>query len=81
LSQAVPDDLEGKEVLALLTQDPAQAFDVVVVELAVSRGRSLRVDQALTFEESDLRDGHVGKFLAQEAQDISDGQVTPAGHL
>ena len=65
--QAVPDDLERQEVLALLAQHPAQPLDVVLVELAVARRRALGVDEALALEEADLRDGDVGELLAQQA--------------
>jgi hypothetical protein len=42
--QAVPDDLEGQEVLPLLAQDPAEPFHVRFEELPVARGRTLGVD-------------------------------------
>ena len=75
VGQAVPDHLEGQEVLALLAQHPAQPLDVMVVELAVARRRALGVDQALALEESDLRDGDVGELLAQQREDVADRQV------
>ena len=76
--QAVADDLEREEVLALLAQDPAQPLDVVVVELAVARRRALRVDETLALEETDLRDRDVGELLPQEGEHVADGQVRPA---
>ena len=62
-------------MLALLAQHPAQALDVVLVELAVPRGRALRVDQALALEEPDLGDGDVGELLPEQGQDVADRQV------
>ena len=78
--QAVPDHLERQKMLPLLAQHPAQAFHVVVEELAVARGRTLRVDQPLALQEPDLRDRDVGEFLPQQGQDISDGEVRAAAH-
>ncbi len=80
VSEAVTDDLQGEEVLALLAQDPAQTLDVVVEELAVSRGRTLGVDQALALEEPDLRDRDVGELLPEEGQDVTDGEIAAAAH-
>ena len=80
VGQAVPDHLEGQEVLALLAQHPAQALHVVVEELAVARGRTLGVHQALALEEADLRDGDVGELLPQQGQDVADGEVGAAAH-
>ena len=78
--QAIADHLEREEVLTLLAQDPAQAFHVVFEELAVARRGALRVDQALALEKADLRDRDVGKLLAQQSQDIADGEIRAAGH-
>jgi hypothetical protein len=78
--EPVLDDLQGEEVLALLTKHPPQAFDVVLVELPVARGRALRVDQPLALEEPDLGDGDVRELLSEQAQDVSDRQVGPSAH-
>src|SRR5207302_8679952 len=72
--QSALDDLQREEVLTLLAQDPAQALDVVVVELSVARGRALGVEQALALEESDLRDRDVGELVLQQRQDLPDRQ-------
>jgi hypothetical protein len=42
--QAVPDDLEGQEVLPLLAQDPTEPFHVWLEELSVARRRTLGVN-------------------------------------
>ena len=75
VGQPVPDDLEGEEVLALLAQDPAEALDVVLEELAVARWGALGIDQPLALEEPDLRDGDVGELLPQEGQHVPDGEI------
>ena len=72
---AVLDHPQREVVLALLAQDAAQQFDVVVVELAVSRRRPLRVDQTLALEEADLRDRDVGELLEQQPEHLTDRQV------
>ena len=48
------DHLEGQEVLPLLSQDPAKAVDVRLVELTVTGWRPLRDEQAPALEETDL---------------------------
>ena len=72
---AVLDHPQREVVLPLFAQDAAQQFDVVVVELAVSRRRAFRVDQALALEEADLRDRDVGELLEQQPEYLSDRQV------
>jgi hypothetical protein len=80
IGQAVADDLERQKVLALLAQHPAQALHVGLEELAVTRRGTLRVHQSLALEETDLRDGHVRELLAQQREDVPDGQVRAAAH-
>ncbi len=80
LLEAALDHLEGKEVLALLAQHPAQPLDVVLVELAVPRRRPFGVDETLALEEADLGDGDVGELLAQQREHVADRQVRPAAH-
>jgi hypothetical protein len=80
VGQPVPDHLEGEEVLALLAQYPAQALHVGVEELSVPRRRALRVHEALALEEPNLGDGDVGELLAQQRQDVPDGEVRAGGH-
>ena len=48
--QAVLDDLERQEVLSLLTEHPAQALHILLVELPVARRRSLGIDQTLALQ-------------------------------
>src|SRR5664280_3849836 len=55
--EPVLDHLERQEVLPLLAQHPTQSLDVVLVELAVARGRPFGVDQSLALEKADLGDG------------------------
>jgi hypothetical protein len=64
-------DLERQEVLALLTEHPLQALDVVVVEFPVTRRCALRINESLAFEKPDLGDGDVRKLLAQQRQHIA----------
>ncbi len=80
LGQPVPNDLQGQEVLTLLAEHPTESFDVMLEELAVPRGGSLGVDQTLALEEADFGDGDVGELLAEQRQDITDGEVRPAAH-
>jgi len=68
------------KVLALLAQDPAQALHVLLVELPVSRGGALRVDQALALQKADLRDRDVGKLLPEQREDVPDGEIRAAAH-
>ena len=75
LVEALLDHLERQEVLLLLVQDPPQAREVLVVELPVSRGGALGIDETLALEEADLRDGDVGKLVAQLGQDLADREV------
>jgi len=69
--EAALDDLERQEVLALLPQYPAKTVYIVVVELAVARGRPLRDEQPPALEEADLRDRDIGKLLPQQREDIA----------
>src|SRR5205823_5982982 len=75
LVEALLDHLEREEVLLLLVQDPAQPREVVRVELAIPRGRALWVHQPLALEEPDLRDGDVGKLVAQLGEHLADREV------
>jgi hypothetical protein len=58
-------------MLSLLAQDPPQALDVVVIELAVPRGRPLGDEQAAALEEADLRDRDVGELVAEQGKDVT----------
>src|SRR5918996_967283 len=62
LGETLADDPQRQELLLLQRQDVSEPGDVGVVELAVTGPRPLGVDQALGFEEPDLRDAHVGKI-------------------
>lgn len=66
------DHLQRQVLIPLRGQHEAQALDVGHVEAAVPRGRALRADQALRFQESDLGDGDVRKIRTQEIQHGAD---------
>ena len=68
------DDLEREEVVSLQPEDVAEAFDLERPELPISGGRSSRGYQPLGFEEANLRNRHIGKVVAQEVDDVADGQ-------
>ena len=78
--EAVLDDPQGQEVIALLGQDPAEAGEVVLVELPVAGGRALGVEQALALEEADLRDRDVGELVLQQGEHLADRQVRALVH-
>ncbi len=77
LPELAPDHLQREKVLPLLTEDPAEPLDVLVIELAVARRRPLGVEQTLALQKSNLGDGDVGELLFEEGQDFSDGEVVP----
>jgi hypothetical protein len=79
-SQAVPNDLQGEEMLALLAQDPTQTLYITFIEFAVSRGRTFGIDQPLALEKADFGDGDVGELFSEQRQDIANGQVRTATH-
>ncbi len=64
-------------MLALLAEHPLKALHVVVVELPVARRGALGIDESLTFQESDLRNGDVRELLAQQRQYVAYRQVGP----
>ena len=78
--EAAFDHLEGEEVLALLAEDPAEAIDVGLVELAVTGRRPLGNEQPPALEETDLRDRHVRKLLTQQRENVANGQVGALPH-
>ena len=66
-------------------ENVAQTFNVVVIKLAVSRGRTLRNNQALAFEETDFRNSDIGKLLKKKSEYLTNGKVgtfsrSPLGH-
>jgi hypothetical protein len=63
--ETILDHAQRQKVLALLAQDEAESFDVVVVELAVSRRGAFGNDQALALEESNLRDRDVRELFEE----------------
>src|SRR5207245_2043963 len=65
----------------LLAQDPAQALDITRVELPVPRWCPFGIDEPLALEEPDLRDGDLGKLLAQLAPHVTDRRVRPGHHV
>jgi hypothetical protein len=78
--QAVLDDLEGEKMLPLLAQDPPEALDILLIELAVPRGGPFGVHQTLALQEPDLGDGDVGELLTEQREDITDRQIRPPAH-
>ena len=72
--------LQRKIVVLLLTQDESQSFDFGVTELAISRGGSLRLDEALAFEKPNLRNGDVRKLFEQETEHFPDGKIRLCAH-
>jgi len=80
LGKAAPDDLEREEVLSLLAKDPAEALDVVVVELAIAGWCSLGVDQPLALQEANLGDRHVWELIAQQSEHLADGKMSSLSH-
>jgi hypothetical protein len=80
LLEAALDNFERQEGISLLAQDPAQAVNVRLVELAITRRGALGVDQALALEEADLGDGHVGELFLQERQNLPYREMGTAGH-
>jgi len=65
-------DPEREEGVALLAKYPSQALYVVVIELPVARRRPLGVNEALAFEEADLRDRDVRELVPEEREDLAD---------
>jgi hypothetical protein len=80
VGQPVTDHLEREEVLPLLAQHPTQALHVGLEELAVPRRRAFRVHEALALEKPDFGDGDVGELLAQQREDVADGEVRARRH-
>src|SRR4029079_18194018 len=78
--EAALDHLPGQEMLALLTQDPAQAFHVGVVELPIAGRGALWIEQALALEESDLGDGDVGELVLEEREHFPNRHERPLRH-
>jgi hypothetical protein len=60
------DHLQWQKGVSLLAQDPPEALEIRVVELAVAGRRPLRVDQALAFQEPDLGDGDIGELFLEQ---------------
>ena len=68
-------------MVALLLEDPPQASDVGVVELAVPGRGAFRIEQALALEETDLRDGHVRELVPEELEHFADREEGAVGHV
>jgi hypothetical protein len=81
ITESVLDDFQRKEVLALLSQYPPQAFHVLFVELPVTRRCPLGIDKPLALQEPDLRDGDVGELLPEQGEDVTYRKVRPPAHL
>ncbi len=75
LVEALLDDLQRQEVLALLPEDPAQARDVDAVELPVAGRGALGLDQPLALQEPDLRDRDVGELVLEVREHLADRPV------
>ena len=67
-------------MLALLSQDPAKALDVGLVELTVTRWRPLRDEQAPALEETDLRDRDVREFFAEQGEHVANSEIGAFPH-
>jgi hypothetical protein len=81
ITESVLDDFQRKEVLALLSQYPPQAFHVLFVELPVTRRCPLGIDQSLALQEPDLRDGDIGELLTEQGEDVTNRKVRPPAHF
>ena len=81
ITESVLDDFQRKEVLALLSQYPPQAFHVLFVELPVTRRCPLGIDQSLALQEPDLRDGDIGELLTEQGEDVTNRQGKTARSL
>ena len=75
--QVVLDHPQRQVVVALLGQHEPQPGHVGRRELAVARGRPLRIDEALGLEEPDLGDRDVRELRPQLTQDLPDAQGGP----
>ncbi len=75
--QMVLDHAQRKVAVTLGGEDVAQALDVGVGELAVSRGRALGLDEPLALEKADLGDGDVGEVAPQDLEDFPDAHERP----
>src|SRR5438132_708291 len=64
-------------MLALLAENPTQPLDIGVVELAIAGRGAFGIEQSLTLEEADLRDGDVGELFFQQGQHLSDREIGP----
>jgi hypothetical protein len=67
-------------MLALLPQDPAEAFHVGLVELAVAGRRPLGDEQAPALEETDLRDRDIREFLAEQGEHVANCKIGALPH-
>ena len=73
--ESLLDHLQREEVLLLLMEDPSKPRHVRLVELAIPRRGSFRVDEPLALEEANLRDRDVRELLAQDVENLADRQV------
>src|SRR5262249_957589 len=76
LVEALLDDAQRQEEVALLEEDPTQPVEVRRLELAVARRGPLGVDEPLALEEADLGDGDVGELPLEPAQHLPHPEMT-----
>jgi len=69
-----PDHLEGEEVVALLTEDVPDTFDIDLAELPIPRGSPRGMDEPFTLEEAQFRHRHRGELLEECFGDVADAE-------
>ncbi len=67
-------------MVSLLAQDVADAPHVLVAEEAVSGLAPARLDEPLTFEETDLGDGELGELVLERRDDLADAAGGGVNH-
>ena len=68
-------------VFALLAKNEAETIDVSRRELAISRRGALGIDETLTLEKTDLRDGDVVELGAELVEDVPDRHLRGGRHV
>jgi hypothetical protein len=72
VGEALADHAQREVLVALGTEDEAEAGDVVLGELAVPGGGAVGLDQPGALEEADLGDGDVGELGLEDPKDLAD---------
>ncbi|MBS1264406.1 MAG: hypothetical protein MAG471_00227 [Acidimicrobiaceae bacterium] len=75
LLEKVPDHLQWKEVLALLTENPHEPVQIILGEAAIARCRPFGADQALGLQIPDFRNGHIRKLGLETGEDLADSDT------